>query len=124
MLSDASELLSYDIVVSPDGVGILPWLLCGTNSIGEATAEKMKEFRLVIWSLHGIYGAGKNLDETFGLVETVEKAAQIYILTAHLPRLNTIKDEDMVELAEYFGVKYRRDFLDLKKYFLADKVLY
>lgn len=123
-MSDASELLSYDIVVSPDGVGILPWLLCGTNSIGEATAEKMKEFRLVIWSLHGIYGAGKNLDETFGLVETVEKAAQIYILTAHLPRLNTIKDEDMVELAEYFGVKYRRDFLDLKKYFLADKVLY
>lgn len=110
--------------MSPDGVGILPWLLCGTNSIGEATAEKMKEFRLVIWSLHGIYGAGKNLDETFGLVETVEKAAQIYILTAHLPRLNTIKDEDMVELAEYFGVKYRRDFLDLKKYFLADKVLY
>ena len=51
-----------------DGVGILPWMLCGTNEIGEATAEKMKEFRLVIWAMHGIYGAGKTLDETFGLI--------------------------------------------------------
>ncbi len=63
--------------------------------------------------MHGIYGAGKSLDETFGLIETIEKAAQIYMLTAHLPRLNTIKDEDMVELAEYFGMEYRKDFLNL-----------
>ena len=53
------------------------------------------------------------MDETFGLIETVEKAAQIYMLTAHLPRKNTIKDEDMVKLAELFGIDYRKDFLDL-----------
>ena len=70
------EMCTECIVVFPDGVGILPWMLCGTNEIGEATAEKMKEFRLVIWAMHGIYGAGKTLDETFGLIETVEKAAQ------------------------------------------------
>ena len=85
----------------------------GTNSIGEATAAKMKEFRLVIWGMHGIYGAGKTLDETFGLIETVEKAAQIYMLTAHLPRVNTIRDSEMQQLAEFFGVNYRKDFLDL-----------
>ena len=107
------EMCTECIVVFPDGIGILPWMLCGTNEIGEATAAKMKEFRLVIWSLHGIYGAGKSLDETFGLIETVEKAAQIYMLTANLPRINTIKDEDMVTLAEYFGVEYRKDFLYL-----------
>ena len=59
------------------------------------------------------YGAGKTMDETFGLIETVEKAAQIYMLTAHLPRVNTIKDEEMLELAEFFGVKYRKDFLNI-----------
>ncbi len=107
------EMCTECIVVFPDGIGILPWMLCGTNEIGEATAKKMSEFRLVVWALHGIYGAGKSLDETFGLIETVEKAAQIYMLTAHLPRLNTIKDEDMAKLAEYFGVKYRKDFLNL-----------
>ncbi|MBR6681883.1 MAG: rhamnulose-1-phosphate aldolase [Clostridia bacterium] len=107
------EMCTECIVVFPEGVGVLPWMLCGTNSIGEATAEKMKDFRIVIWGMHGIYGAGNSMDETFGLIETVEKAAQIYMLTAHLPRINTIKDEEMVELAEFFGVKYRKDFLNL-----------
>ena len=107
------EMCTECIVVFPDGVGVLPWMLCGTNEIGEATAEKMKEFRLVIWAMHGIYGAGKNLDEAFGLIETVEKAAQIYMLTSHLPRINTIKDKDMQILAEAFGVEYRKDFLNL-----------
>lgn len=108
------EMCTECIAVFPDGVGILPWMLCGTNSIGVATAKKMEEFRLVIWAMHGIYGAGKTMDETFGLIETVEKAAQIYMLTAHLPRINTIKDEQMQELAELFKVKYRKDFLNLK----------
>lgn len=107
------EMCTECIVVFPDGVGILPWMLCGTNSIGEATAKKMEKFRLVVWGMHGIYGAGKSLDETFGLIETVEKAAQIYMLTAHLPRKNTIRDEQMKELAEFFKVDYRKDFLEL-----------
>ena len=107
------EMCTECIVVFPDGVGVLPWMLCGTNTIGEATAEKMKEFRLVIWGMHGIYGAGKTMDETFGLIETVEKAAQIYMLTAHLPRINTIRDDQLKELAEAFGVNYRKDFLNL-----------
>lgn len=107
------EMCTECIVVFPDGVGVLPWMLCGTSEIGRATAKKMEEFRLVVWAMHGIYGAGKTMDETFGLIETVEKAAQIYMLTANLPRKNTIKDEDMVKLVELFGVKYRKDFLDL-----------
>ncbi len=107
------EMCTECIVVFPDGIGVLPWMLCGTNEIGIATAEKMKEFRLVIWGMHGIYGAGKTIDETFGLIETVEKAAQIYMLTSHQPRINTIKDTEMKELAEFFGVTYRKDFLNL-----------
>ena len=107
------EMCTECIVVFPEGVGILPWMLCGTSEIGKATAKKMEEFRLVVWAMHGIYGAGKTLDETFGLIETVEKAAQIYMLICNRPRVNTIKDEDMVKLVELFGVKYRKDFLDL-----------
>jgi len=111
------EMCTECIVVFPDGVGILPWMLCGTREIGEATARKMKEFRLVIWAMHGIYAAGKNLDEAFGLIETVEKAAQIYMLisASKEKKINTIKDEDMVKLAKYFGVNYREDFLNLPK---------
>ena len=106
------EMSTECIVVFPEGVEVLPWMLCGTNSIGEATAEKMQNARVVLWAMHGIYGAGKDLDETFGLVETVEKAAMIYMKIAHLPKVNTIQDSEMKELAEYFGVDYRKDYLD------------
>lgn len=106
------QMCTECIAVFPEGIGVLPWMLCGTNSIGEATANKMKNYRIVIWGMHGLYGAGKTMDETFGLIETVEKAAQIYMLTAHLPRINTIKDEEMIRLAEFFKVDYRKDFFD------------
>ena len=100
------------MVVFPDGIGVLPWMLCGTNEIGEATAEKMKDYRLVIWGLHGIYGTGRDMDEAFGLIETVEKAAQLYMVSAHLPRENTITDDQLRIIAKAFGVKHREDFLD------------
>ena len=106
------QMCTECIVVFPDGVGVLPWMLCGTNEIGEATAAKMKDYRVVVWGLHGVYGAGKDMDETFGLIETVEKAAEIYMLTAHLPRLNTITDENLVTIAKHFKVDYRKDFID------------
>ena len=106
------KLCTECIVVFPDGIGVLPWMLCGTNEIGAATAEKMKKFRLVVWGMHGIYGAGKTLDEAFGLIETVEKAAQIYILTAHLPRVNTITDTQLRLLADRFCVAPREEYLE------------
>lgn len=98
-------------VVFPDGVNVLPWMLCGTNEIGEATAAKMATARLVVWAQHGIYGAGKDLDETFGLIETAEKAAEIYMKIAHLPLVNTIDDAQMQQLAAHFGVKLREGYV-------------
>ena len=57
------QMCTECIVVFPDGVSVLPWMLCGTNEIGVGTAEQMKTARLMVWSLHGIYGAGADLDE-------------------------------------------------------------
>ena len=106
------QMCTECIVVFPDGVNVLPWMLCGTNEIGEATAEKMNTARLVVWAQHGIYGAGKDLDETFGLIETAEKAAEIYLKIAHLPLVNTITDEQMHLLEQRFNVKGREGYLD------------
>ena len=106
------QMCTECIVVFPDGVNVLPWMLCGTNEIGEATAEKMNTARLVVWAQHGIYGAGKDLDETFGLIETAEKAAEIYLKIAHLPLVNTITDEQMHQLEARFGIKGREGYLD------------
>ena len=92
------------VVVFPEGVGVLPCMVCGTNEIGEATANKMKEHRIVSWTNHGIYGAGNNIDEAFGLIETVEKTAQIYMLTlGHV--VNEIPDEVIIGLAKLWNLK-------------------
>lgn len=91
------------VVVFPDGVGVLPCMICGTEEIGRATAEKMNNHRLVVWTNHGIYGAGKNLDEAFGLIETVEKTAQIYMLTLG-KAVNVIPDEIIKGLADLWGL--------------------
>lgn len=92
------------VVVFPEGIGVLPWMLCGTEEIGRATAEKMKDFRLVVWSMHGIYGAGRTPDEAFGLIETVEKAAEVYMKIINSPRKQEITDAQLQILADAFGV--------------------
>jgi len=106
------QMCTECIVVFPEGVNVLPWMLCGTNEIGEATAEKMKTARLVVWAQHGIYGAGKDLDETFGLIETAEKAAEIYMKIAHLPLVTTLNDDQLRLLVEHFKVTPRDGFLN------------
>ena len=105
------QMCTECIVVFADGVNVLPWMLCGTNEIGEATAEKMRTARLVVWAQHGIYGAGADLDETFGLIETAEKGADIYMKIAHLPLVNTITDEQLHQLEKRFNVKAREGYL-------------
>ena len=76
-----------------------------------ATAEKMAKTRLVVWTNHGIYGAGKNMDEAFGLIETVEKTAQIYMLSlGHI--VNVIPDQIIKDLAALWNLTPRAGILD------------
>ena len=72
-------MISECVVVFPDGVGVLPWMVPGSREIAEATGELMEKYDTVIWSQHGIFCAGKDFDTAFGLAHTIEKAAEIYI---------------------------------------------
>ena len=99
------------VVVFPEGIGVLPCMICGTNEIGEATAKKMEEYRLVSWTNHGIYGVGETIDEAFGLIETVEKTAQIYMITlGHV--VNEIPDEVILGLAKLWNLKIKPGVID------------
>lgn len=109
------QMCTECLVVFPEGVSIIPWLVPGTNEIGEATAAKMKETRLVMWPQHGVYGAGKDMDEVFGLIETAEKAAQVYTyVQAQGGVKQTISDENLWKLADAFGVAPRVGYLEEK----------
>lgn len=106
------KMITECLVVFPDGVGVLPWMVCGDEEIGLKTAEKMKEYRTVVWAQHGIFGTGTTLDEAFGLIETIEKAAEIYMKIAHLPIKQFITDDQFKALAKAFGLEPKKGFID------------
>ena len=67
-------------VVFPGGVGVVPWMVPGGADIAMATSELMKKYDAAVWAHHGLFVSGPDYDITFGLMHTIEKAAQIYML--------------------------------------------
>lgn len=108
------QMCTECIVVFPDGVGVIPWMVPGTDAIGLATAEKMKEVRTIIWPHHGIFGAGTSMDETFGLIETAEKAAEVYTIVCSQGGVRqTITDQQLQDLADAFKVVPKAGILEI-----------
>ncbi|MDD3242598.1 MAG: rhamnulose-1-phosphate aldolase [Eubacteriales bacterium] len=101
-------------VVFPGGVGVVPWMVPGGPAIARATSELMKEYDAAVWAHHGLFCSGADFDLTFGLMYTIEKAAEIYlkVLSSGQPILQTITDDDLRAIAHDFGVTLREEFLD------------
>lgn len=111
------EMITECLVVFPDGVAVLPWMVAGTVALGEASAEKMAYSRIVVWPHHGIMGAGQSMDDAFGLVETAEKAADIYMRAIAAPTgiVQKITDQQLWDLADRFGVTPKAGILNERK---------
>ena len=102
-------------VVLPGGVGVVPWMVPGGSDIALATSQLMKEYDAAVWAHHGLFASGPDFDTTFGLMHTIEKAAQIYILALSAGQgkiLQTIEDDQLRAIAKDFGVTLREEFLD------------
>ncbi|MGL3994584.1 rhamnulose-1-phosphate aldolase, partial [Pediococcus acidilactici] len=101
-------------VVFPEGVGVIPYMCPGTTAIGEQTAKTMADYHVVIWPHHGIFAAGDSLDETYGLVETIEKSALVYTtIQAQGGQIRQcITDQDFRDLSEHFGVTLNEEFME------------
>jgi rhamnulose-1-phosphate aldolase len=66
----------------------------------------MERRRLVLWQYHGIVAAGPDLDAAFGLIETAEKAAEIYLKVAAVGSVGRrLSNEQLSALARRFGVE-------------------
>ena len=102
-------------VVFPGGVGVVPWMVPGGADIALATSELMKQYDAAVWAHHGLFCSGPDFDTTFGLMHTIEKAAQIWILAQSAGQgkiLQTIRDDELRAIATEFGVQLNEDFLD------------
>ena len=101
-------------VVFPGGVGVVPWMVPGGADIALATCKKMEEFDAAVWAHHGLFASGPDFDITFGLMHTIEKAAEIWVLqkSTGLRELQTIQDDELRAIARDFKFNLREDFLD------------
>ena len=101
-------------VVFPGGVGVVPWMVPGGADIALATSELMKEFDAAVWAHHGLFCSGPDFDITFGLMHTIEKAAEIYVKAMSMGQgiRQTITDDNLRAIAKDFGVTLREEFLD------------
>ena len=86
----------------------------GGADIAKATSELMREYDAAVWAHHGLFVSGPDFDTTFGLMHTIEKAAEIYmkVLSSGRPVLQTITDADLQAIADEFGVTLRKEFLE------------
>ncbi|ORM81912.1 rhamnulose-1-phosphate aldolase [Pantoea deleyi] len=101
------------LVVFPDGVGVLPWMVPGTDEIGRATAGQMESHTLVMWPFHGIFATGPTLDEAFGLIDTAEKSSEVIVKVLSMGGIRqSITTEQLVALGKRFGVTPWQPALD------------
>lgn len=100
-------------VVFPDGVGVVKWMVPGRRDIAEATSELMKKYDVAVWAHHGVFCSGEDFDLTFGLMHTVEKAAEISVKVRSMAsaKRQTITAEDFARVAKDFGVTLPERFL-------------
>ena len=111
------EMATECPIVFPEGIGIVPWMVPGGRDIAVATSEIMKRQDVAIWAHHGMFACGTDFDITFGLMHTVEKAAEILVKVMSMTdkKRQTIEPENFRALNEPFNVKISEEFLYDKK---------
>ena len=107
------EMATECPVVFPDGIGVVNWMVPGGREIAVATSELMKKYDVAVWAHHGMFCSGEDFDLTFGLMHTVEKAAEILvkILSMSSAKRQTITADNFRDLAKDFNVTLPEEFL-------------
>ena len=106
------EMATECPIVFPAGVGVVPWMVPGGEEIAVATSKLMKKYDVAIWAHHGVFVAGPDFDPTWGLVDTVEKSAEILVKVLSMGgKKQTITNADFEELEKPFKVTINPDFV-------------
>lgn len=105
-------------VVFPGGVGVVPWMVPGGADIAKATCAEMEKYDAAIWAFHGMFVSGPDFDTAFGLMHTIEKAAQIAAIALSANKgeklMQVITDENIRQIGKEFGVTLNEEILNYK----------
>ena len=71
--------VTESVIAFPGGVGALEWKVPGSADLAQATARIMRDYEACVWQLHGVFASGADFDAAFGLVNAIDKAADVYV---------------------------------------------
>ncbi len=97
-------------MVIPHGVELIPWEVPGSLGLAIESAKAMEHTNAVIWPHHGLFVSGDTLDEAFGIMQTVDKAAEIYLKARACGTANTssISNDDLSAFSREYDLGLSR----------------
>lgn len=107
------EMMTECPIIFPEGVGVIKWMVPGNKEIAVETSRLMEKYNVAVWAHHGIFCSGEDFDQTYGLADTVEKAAEILVkvLSIRPNKLQTISARELEKLSAAFNFKLAKEFL-------------
>ncbi|MDO4182703.1 MAG: rhamnulose-1-phosphate aldolase [Coriobacteriia bacterium] len=109
--------LAEAIIVVPRGVAVVPWHCPGTLELAAACAQAMESSDAVVAQNHGIFCCAESFDAAFGLVHTLEKAAEVALKAraangGSSEGLTQIPLEGLREIAQRYGLDVDESLLE------------
>ena len=106
------EMMTECSIVFPNGVGVMEWKVPCCAELGIATGKLMEQYDAVIWAHHGLVCRGETLDMAFGVMHTIEKAAEMLVNVMQLGgKRQTITPSDFKEIEHDFNLNFDEKFL-------------
>lgn len=100
-----NQMSTECLVVFPEGIAVLDWMVPGSFEIGEATRKQMADKNIVVWPYHGMFVHNETVERAFGIIETVEKAATIGVKVLSMGGADyTISEQNFKDLAKAFNL--------------------
>lgn len=90
----------------PRGLGIVPYMLPGSEELAEATIRTIDEdYDVVIWEKHGVFAVDVDIMSAFDQVDVLNKSALIYSTAKSMGfEPDGMTDEQMEEISKVFNL--------------------
>lgn len=108
------EMMTECSIVFPNGVGVMDWKVPCCAEIGIATGRLMEKYDAVIWPHHGLVCSGETLDMAFGIMHTIEKAAEMLVNVMQITggkKAQTITPDNFRAIEKDFNLNFSEEFL-------------
>lgn len=94
------------LVFVPKGMGLVPYILPGSEEIAQATLDKLDKHDVVMWEKHGTFAIAESAFDAFDLIDILAKSARIFFMVKQAGyNPEGLNEAQLSELMEKFVLK-------------------